>query len=379
MVYITTKYAPVQHQMTIEELFSNRSVERPQSRRSMTATRTVRVDEASDRLRDSIDVTYLIGRLREFNEQTKALREQDRDSLYTTFYVPKRSGGLRQIDAPCPELMDALRVLRRILTEDFRALYHTSAYAYIGGRCTVDAVKVHQANESKWFVSLDLSNFFGSTTLDFMMRQFGLVFPFSEIVKYPSGKSELETALSLATKNGVLPQGTPISPLITNVMMIPCDYELTKKLRNFEKNCYVVTRYADDFDISSKYDFDYHKIEGVVREVLAGFDAPFKLNEKKTHYCSSSGKNYMLGLLLNKDNEITVGHKAKRQFQNMLHAYVMDRRNGKPWDVHDVQVLKGHYDYYYGVEKAATIGIVEHMNQKLNADILRYMKEDMSA
>lgn len=378
MVYITTKFAPAHRQMTIEELFANRSTERRQSRRSMTATRTVKVEYPSDRLIDSIDVAYLIGRLAEFNRQTKELREKDRDSLYSTFYVPKRSGGLRQIDAPCPELMDALVVLRRIFTEDFHALYHTNAYAYITGRCTVDALKVHQANQSKWFVSLDLSNFFGSTTLDFMMQQFGMVFPFSEIVKYPVGKNELRTALSLATKNGVLPQGTPISPLITNVMMIPFDYELSKRLRNFEKNSYVVTRYADDFDISSKYDFDYHKIEELVKEILNSFNAPFKLNEKKTHYCSSSGKNYMLGLLLNKDNEITVGHKAKKQFQNMLHAYVMDRRSGRAWDLHDVQVLKGHYDYYYGVEKEATTGIIEHMNEKLNADILRYMKEDMS-
>lgn len=378
MVYVTNKYAPAHHQMTLEELFAYRFSAPPQRpTRSETSTVTRKLDQASNRLRDSIDVTYLIRKLNAFNAQTQELREKERDSLYTTFYVPKKSGGLRQIDAPCAELMDALRILRRIFEEDFHALYHTSAYAYIPNRCTVDVLKVHQRNQSKWFVSLDLHNFFGSTTLDFIMQQFGMVFPFSEIVRYPAGRSELRTALSLATKNGVLPQGTPISPLITNVMMIPIDYELTKRLRDFEKNRYVVTRYADDFDISSKYDFDYRKVEGLVKEVLASFNAPFTINEKKTHYCSSAGKNYMLGLLLNKDNEITVGHKAKRQFQKMLHAYVMDRRNGKPWDLHDVQVLKGHYEYFNSVEKGAINGIISHMNEKLDANILAYIQEDL--
>lgn len=378
MVYITTKYAPAHHQMTIEELFANRFSERRQPKRSTTSTRTIKVDDASPRLRESVDVSFLIRRLNEFNEQTSELRNAPRDSLYTTFYVPKRSGGLRQIDAPCEDLMDALRVLCKIFRDDFHALYHTNAYAYIPGRCTVDALKVHQANESRWFVSLDLSNFFGSTTLDFMVQQFGMVFPFSEVVKYPAGKDALRTALSLATKNGVLPQGTPASPMITNVMMIPIDFELSKRLRDFEKNRYVITRYADDFDVSSKYDFDPHKIEGLFREILASFNAPFRLNEKKTHYVSSAGKNYMLGLLLNKDNEITIGHKTKRQFQNMLHAYIMDRRNGRPWEIHDVQVLKGRYDYYRSVEKDAADGIINHMNNKLNADILSCIKEDLS-
>jgi len=379
MVYVTTKYNP-HKQMTIEEMFTNPFGTRQRSKRSITATRTVRFDDrVSDRLLDNIDVVRLIKTLHDFNVSTKELREQDRNSLYTTFFVPKRSGGLRQIDAPNSDLMDALRILRRIFEDQFNALYHTTAYAYIPGRCTVDALKVHQANESKWFVSLDLHNFFGSTTLDFMMSQFAMVFPFSEVVKVPSGAQELRTALSLATKDNVLPQGTPISPLITNIMMIPIDFELTKRLRDFEKNHFVNTRYADDFDISCKYDFDYHKVEALVREILADFNAPFTINERKTHYCSSSGKNYQLGLLLNKDNEITVGHKVKRQFMNMLHHYVLDRRNGNPWDLHDIQVLKGKYEYYHSVEANATDGIVEYMNRKLNANIPRLLSDDLKS
>lgn len=365
--------------MTLEEFLSAQFQPRPVVDQNNTSTRTVKVDRPPDRLLNSIDVFALIRVLELFNEQTKELREADRDSLYRTFYIPKKSGGLRQIDAPNEELMTALRVLERIFKNDFHALYHTSAFAYIKGRCTVDAVKVHQRNGSRWFEKLDLSNFFGSTTLSFMCRMFGMVFPFSEIVRYPRGAAALETALSLATKNGVLPQGTPISPTITNIMMIPFDFELAKKLRDFDGKRFVYTRYADDFHISCKYDFDQKKVEQLVVDTLAEFDTPFSINKKKTHYQSSAGRNRILNLVLNKDNEITVGHREKHQFQCMLHSYILDRQSGKGWDVHDVQVLKGHYDYYSMVERTAISNIVDHINQKMNADVLEYIRQDLSA
>ena len=147
--------------------------------------------------------------------------------------------------------MDALRRQKTMYEEDFHVLYHTSAFAYIKHRCTVDAVKRHQSNQSKWFAKLDLHDFFGSTTLDFVMSMFSMVFPFSEVVKIPEGKAQLRKALELAFLDGGLPQGTPISPLITNVMMIPVDFKLSKAFRDYDKQQFVYTRYADDFIISS--------------------------------------------------------------------------------------------------------------------------------
>ena len=214
-----------------------------------------------------------------FNEQTEALRAQERSTLYETFHIPKKSGGLRRIDAPKPELMNALRNLKTIFEEDFHALYHTSAFAYVKNRCTVDAVKRHQKNNSKWFGKLDLHDFFGSTTLDYVIKMFSMVFPFSEIVKLPNGEAELRKALDLAFLNGGLPQGTPLSPLITNVMMIPVDYKLANAFRDFDKQRFIYTRYADDFIISSKVDFDVHRVEKLVVDTLHEFGAPFTINE----------------------------------------------------------------------------------------------------
>lgn len=377
MVYITVRQLPIYHQMTLEE-FLFESFQGPAVvNENMANTRTYEFEFASEHFTRSLDVAALISKLTEYNLSVENLRQKERSSLYDTFYIPKKSGGLRRIDAPHPELMDALRRLKTIFEVDFKALYHTSAFAYIKNRSTIDAVKRHQQNNSKWFGKLDLHNFFGSTTLDFVMSMFSMVYPFSEVVQIPSGRAEMEKALDLAFLNGGLPQGTPISPLITNVMMIPVDYKLTKALREFEKQKFIYTRYADDFIISSKYEFDVHKVEELVVGTLQSFNAPFSINASKTRYGSSAGRNWNLGVMLNKDNEITVGHKKKRQFQSMLYNYITDKKNGVQWSREDVQVMQGLYSYYRMVEGETIDAIIKHTNDKMGVDVLRMMREDL--
>lgn len=378
MVYITVKQVPIYHQMTLEEFLFGSSAPMRESLNNAN-TRTYERSIISNRLFQKIDIDALIDKLRKFNEDTAPLREVPRHTLYREFSIPKRSGGYRRIDAPNNELMDALRRLKRIFEDDFNALYHTSAYAYIKHRSTIDAVKKHQQNESKWFGKYDLSNFFGSTTPEFVMKQFASVFPFSEVVKNYAygGEKELRTALDLAFLDGGLPQGTPISPLITNIMMIPVDFKLANGLAAREDQKFVYTRYADDFLISSQYTFSPQEIEDFLTQTLASFDAPFKINSAKTRYGSSSGRNWNLGVMLNKDNEITIGHKKKKMFQISLENYAMDKRNGIEWDLHDVQILDGYRNYYRMVEKDAIDALIEFVSKKFRVDILHEIKEDL--
>jgi hypothetical protein len=377
MIYITVKQSPMYHQMTLEEfLFETESHPSPMNDNT-TNTRTYEVQSLSPRFLSKLHLNHLIEKLTTFNQETANLREVQRHSLYHTFYIPKKSGGLRKIDAPNSELMDALRKLKMIFEEDLNALYHTSAFAYVRKRSTVDAVKRHQYNESKWFGKYDLSNFFGSTTPEFVEKMFSMIFPFSEVMKNLEGKEQLTTALSLAFLDGGLPQGTPISPIITNLMMIPIDFTLSKKLRQFEKQKFIYTRYADDFLVSSRYDFDFKKIENLIVNTLKSFDAPFNIKSSKTRYGSSSGSNWNLGVMLNKDNKLTIGYKKKRQFQAMLASYVMDKQNGVNWDLNDVQVLEGYRNYYRMIEGDTIDKIVEHIGKKFKVNIVRMIKDDL--
>lgn len=377
MYYITVRQSPRYHQMSLEEFwFGTDSILR-ESSGDVSDTRTYCVEEISERFQSRADVPAIIRKLEAFNERTKDLREADRHSLYREFYIPKKSHGLRKIDAPNDELMNALRELKLIFENDCHALYHTSAFAYIRNRCTIDCVKRHQQNESKWFGKYDLSNFFGSTTLEFVMSMFSQVFPFSEVVRDASGRAALETALSLAFLDGGLPQGTPISPTITNIMMIPVDFTLAGRLRDYNGQRYVYTRYADDFHISSKYTFNFREIEAMIQSVLASFHAPFRINESKTRYGSSAGRNWMLGVMLNKDNNVTVGYQNKKHFQRMLENFIMDSKNNIPWDVSDVQVMEGLRSYYKMVEGETIDRIVAHVNQKFGVRVESMIKKAM--
>lgn len=351
MVYVTKLLSPQYHQMTFEEFLFNDNPKNGYVRKNETSTRTYVVAyHATNRAY----IHSLIEKLRDFNTRSDVveLRNAERHSLYNTFHIPKKSGGLRKIDAPCEKLMNALRDLKTIFEDDFGALYHTSAYAYIRGRSTIKCIKKHQDNNSRWFEKLDLHNFFGSTTLEWTMKMLGMVYPFSDVIADPAGNKLLEMAIELAFLDGGLPQGTPISPIITNIVMIPIDHTIANTLRNFKTKDddsfgqhFVYTRYADDFQISSRYDFDKDAVQKIVTTTLDNFNAPFKLNTTKTRYGSSSGRNWNLGIMLNSNNDMTIGSKKKRQFEAMISNYIMDKQHGKSWSLNDVQVLDGYRNY----------------------------------
>lgn len=377
MVYITVMQPPMYRQMTIEELLfgMNQPVV---INKNVSNTRTQVYDEVPERIQRMCHVNRLIAKLEEFNAATEDIRSKERSKMYHTFYVPKSSGhGYRRIDAPNEALMAALRNLKTIFEDDFHALYHTSAFAYVRHRCTIDSIKRHQANESRWFGKFDLSNFFGNTTMDFVLKQFSMIYPFSEVMKVPQGRSALEKALELAFLNGGLPQGTPISPTITNIMMIPIDFALNKGFREFNGQKFVYTRYADDFLVSSRYDFNVSDVQKFIVDTLAEFGAPFHLNATKTRYGSSSGKNYNLGVVLNKDNQISVGYKKKRQFKAQLSSFVLDTQSGNYWDLESVQVLDGLRNYYRMVEKDVIDGIVASIDEKYSVDIVDMIRDQL--
>lgn len=320
--------------------------------------------------------------LRQFNETWQPRFEGDLHEQYYSFQIPKRSGGWRRINAPNETLKEAQRALAGIFENTFGALYHTSAFAYIKHRSTIDAIKKHQTNESRWFLKLDFHDFFGSTTPEFVMSMFSQIWPFSGIVTRPGGRDQLALALSLCFLDGGLPQGTPISPLLTNIMMIPIDHSMFNGLQNFDDGEHdmhlVYTRYADDMLISGKIGFRFRAVIDYLKSVLAMYGAPFSLNETKTRYASSAGSNWNLGLMLNKDNEITIGHKNKEMLKSMLCHYINDSRSGSGWELSDVQALAGKISYFRMVEPSGVDRIIASYNAKFGVDIMAKIKADIS-
>lgn len=380
-IYVATpapKY--VVHRMTLEELFSGKT-NFHYTNRNGTNTVTYRIDSGrisrNMSAKVGVDISVMIDHLVEFNKRYADLFKGDRHELYRTFYIPKRSHGYRKIDAPNEKLYKALDELGGILQCYDIPLYHTAAFAYIKRRSFIDAVKRHQANDSHWFGKYDLSNFFGNTTFQFVVKQLGMIYPFNLVMQSTSGKEALLKALDLAFLDGGLPQGTPLSPLLTNIIMIPIDHELSKRLHQFNKQRFVYTRYADDFLVSSVYNFNVKEIEREINEVLKEFDAPYRLNAEKTRYGSRAGQNWNLGVMLNKDNQITVGSKRKRQLKAAITSYIKDREHGVFWDLGDLQVLQGNISYCRMVEATTIDGIIQRLNEKFGADLMGYLKQDI--
>ena len=185
------------------------------------------------------------------------------ETEYKTFRIPKRTHGFREINAPLPELKTDLKYISNLLTNYLGILSHDSAWAYIPGRDVVHAMKEHAKNKSRWYLKLDLHDFFGSCNKEFIIKQLKKIYPFAALTTYTD--EILNNIADLATKDNGLPQGTPLSPTLTNLIMVEFDYKINNILKNMagkeiELQKYIYTRYADDIIISAKNKFDYNKI-----------------------------------------------------------------------------------------------------------------------
>lgn len=381
MVYITVpQNEQLVKQLTFEEMCFGGLDAHNEYRKNLTNnTRTFKTDTVPEKYMARFNVQALINSLALFNSTTASLREVPRASLYRSYKIPKHKGGWRPIDEPTPALMLALDNLSTMFRVEFKALHHTSAFAYAKKRSTYNAVQRHQFNESKWFGKFDLTNFFGSTTLEFAMRMLSMIFPFSEVMKLPQGERELRTAVELGFLNGGLPQGSPFSPGFTNLLMLPFDYEFSRAIRQFNKQTFVYTRYADDMQISSKYEFNTREVEQLIRNTLAMFDAPYTLNNKKTRYGSSAFSNWMLGYQLNAENKITIGHERKHKLAKDLFNYAMDRLSPTPWSYPNIKSLAGDLNYLKHIEPDYAKTLLERISNKCGFDIERAILIDTKA
>lgn len=261
---------------------------------------------------------------------------------YNTFFIPKRTGGLREINAPKEALMEVLREMQHIFQYNLKVLYHNAAYAYVPSRNIVDALKVHQQNNSRWFLKLDIKDFFPNCSQEFVVKSLKKIYPFAMWTE-----QELNSFIWICFRNDELPQGTPMSPMLTNLIMIPIDYAL----QNYAyENKLAYTRYADDIIISAHNHFDWRKVIDSVNTVFTTLQTPFQIKTEKTRYGSSAGRNWNLGLMLNKDNNITVGYRNKKNYKAMLNNLMTAEASANFWDAPEVQHFQGLTSYYMSVE-----------------------------
>jgi hypothetical protein len=83
--------------------------------------------------------------------------------------------------------------------------------------------------------------------------------------------------------------------------------------------------------------------------------------------------------MLNAENQITIGHKRKKEFKAMLDNYMRDRLSTNRWNIHDIQVLSGLISYYRMVEKEYIDHVIQKCGKKHRVSVRQCIKEDLSA
>lgn len=348
---------------TFEDLFNNVEFTSPEVLfepigRTNYETKTVITETRPSSFdKNKLDQVYSL-----LSTLTTQFENQPLQAHYDKFFIPKKSSNeLREINAPKPLLMSALKIMQNQFQYQLNVLYHNSAYAYIPNRNIKQALEQHTKNNSHWFLKLDIKHFFPSCNLEFVVKQLKKIYPF----EYYS-EQQLKRILWICFLNDELPQGTPMSPMLTNLIMIPIDYAIEKYA---QKHNLVYTRYADDIIISGYKKWDWRKTVEDINNILQTEETPFELKTEKTRFGSSSGRNWNLGLMVNKDNNITVGYRNKKKYKAMLNNMLTSEASGKGLTKEMVYSLQGITSYYKSIEPNYFKPLIKKYEQMYNINL----------
>ncbi|ELV7515515.1 RNA-directed DNA polymerase [Photobacterium damselae] len=214
--------------------------------------------------------------------------------FYRSFQVKKRRGGNRDISAPYPKLYYIQSWIKTNILENLSI--HEASYAYEKGKSHIDNAKNHIGDRD--VLKLDLVDFFGNINIDLIVKVF-----------INAGYSKkLSCQLANICSNGVcLPQGSPSSPIISNIVLFELDKELSI-LAQEHKLTY--TRYADDLTFSGeKID---HKIFSDVIKKIEGYG--FEVNKDKSNIYKKGKRKTITGIVVSRDG-IRSPKKIRRQFR----------------------------------------------------------------
>ena len=150
--------------------------------------------------------------------------------------------------------------------------------------------------------------------------------------------------------------------------------KVNNKLRDFDRKNFIYTRYADDICISCKQKFSPRKIIKEIEAILEQFNTPFKLNTSKIKFGSIAGKNYHLGTIINKDNQLKLGHKKNQKLRAAIFQYGMAHISGNdPIDLHNTQILLGNIAYAKAVDPKYIEHVIEKYSNKFGTNIEQHM------
>lgn len=180
--------------------------------------------------------------------------------------IPKPQGGERILGIPTVQDRLVQQALHQVLSPLLEPSFSDHSYGFRPGRSAHQAVKAMQQHINdgyRWVVDLDLAQFFDRVNHDVLMsllarriadrRVLGLIRRYLEA-------GLLEDGLVSPRREGT-PQGGPLSPLLSNVLLTELDRELEGRGHRF-------CRYADDCNIYVRSERAGHRVMASITRYL---------------------------------------------------------------------------------------------------------------
>jgi RNA-directed DNA polymerase len=261
--------------------------------------------------------------------------------------IPKPDGGERQLGIPTVVDRFIQQALAQALTPLFEPLFSLHSYGFRPGRSAHGAVKQAQAYVQEgydWVVDIDLEKFFDRVNHDMLMARVARVVKDKRVLKLIRAYLEsgvMVNGVVMDTEEGT-PQGGPLSPLLSNIMLDDLDKELEKRGHKF-------VRYADDCNIYVKTERAGQRVMDSVSQFLEG-KLKLKVNRQKSKVNRAS-KVKFLGFSFYKyrgEVRIRVATKTLQRFRDRMRRITRRTRSGKMDEViQEVnQYVRGWIGYF---------------------------------
>lgn len=295
------------------------------------------------------------------------------DDQYSNFPIPKRSGGDRIISAPSSKLKDLQSKIAKLLINCRQEIFaingieNNLSHGFEKDRTIITNALKHRGKNV--VLNLDLSDFFKSFN-------FGRVRGFFLYNKDFKLHPDIATTIAKAAcYQGSLPQGSPCSPVITNLICNILDVRLAMLAKKL--GC-AYSRYADDITFSTnKKDIPEELALNVTDGVTLGRKlrneierAGFEINDSKTRLSFKPARHEVTGLTVNRF--VNVDRRYSKKVRALAHrlyqtgSYTIKNADGEVDGT--LQQLEGMFGFIDQIDKFNNI--VNKKNRKKEKYIL---------
>ena len=206
-------------------------------------------------------------------------------------YIPKAGGGQRGLGIP--DVIDRViqEAVRQVLEPLWEPTFHPSSHGFRPGRSCHSAIaeaKGHLENGYEWCVDLDLEKFFDlvchqrlAAKLAERVSDRRLLVLIGRMLK---AKVLLPDGVVIASEQGV-PQGGPLSPLLSNIVLDELDRELDRRGHRF-------VRYADDAKVYVRSERAGQRVMASLCEFI-GRRLRLKVNQAKSAVARPEERHFL--------------------------------------------------------------------------------------